>query len=215
MYINSSFLRGSARRGLIGLLLVGGHAGAIALFVLGMLAVPPQPRLPPVTVDFLEQPVRVEPAPRPPDPKLVSVAMKVPEVTVVPAEVEVPVVDAPPPAVPVVAPMAAAKTSPGDPPSLSQVAYLEPPAPRYPPESKRAREEGLVILRVLIDESGRASSVNVYRSSGHPRLDDAACNAVQRALFKPYLEGGVARMAVAMVPVEFSLRGAGNRGRSG
>lgn len=100
---------------------------------------------------------------------------------------------------------------------MSKVAYLEPPAPRYPPESKRAREEGLVILKVLIDELGHASSVHVYRSSGHPRLDEAACNAVQRALFKPYLDGGIARAAIAMVPVEFSLHGAGDRGhrRSG
>jgi protein TonB len=96
---------------------------------------------------------------------------------------------------------------------LTDVAYLEPPSPRYPPESKHAREEGLVILKVLIDESGHASSIHVYRSSGHPRLDDAACKAVQRAVFKPYLNGGVARAAVALIPVEFSLHGAGDRGR--
>jgi protein TonB len=206
------------RRGLIGLLLVGGHIGVIALFALGMLGAPAPQELPPVTVDFLEQPARVEPPPPPLEPKLVSVAMKAPEV-VIPTNLEVPA-DTPAPVVatqsaPALAPATTAKTGPAELPSLSEIAYLEPPAPRYPPESKRAREEGLVILRVLIDESGHASSVHVYRSSGHPRLDAAACNAVQRALFKPYKEGGVARMAVAMVPVEFSLHGVGNRGRSG
>ena len=40
---------------------------------------------------------------------------------------------------------------------------------------------------------------------------EEARKAVQRALFKPYLDGGVARAAVALIPVEFSLHGAGRR----
>jgi len=91
-------------------------------------------------------------------------------------------------------------------PEMSNVAYLVQPAPHYPPESKRTREQGLVILRVLIDESGHAKTIEVYRSSGHPRLDEAARNAVARAVFKPYIDRGVARQSAAIVPVEFSLR---------
>jgi len=91
-------------------------------------------------------------------------------------------------------------------PEMSDVAYLVQPAPRYPPESRRIREQGLVILRVLIDEGGHAKTVEVYRSSGHPRLDEAARSAVARAVFKPYMDGGVARESAAIVPVEFSLR---------
>jgi TonB family protein len=48
----------------------------------------------------------------------------------------------------------------------------------------------------------------VFRSSGHPRLDQAAKEAVALALFKPYVSGGIARAAIAMIPIEFSLRGA-------
>jgi len=33
-------------------------------------------------------------------------------------------------------------------------------------------------------------------------LDEAAREAVVRAVFKPYIDGGVARAAIAMVPVE-------------
>jgi protein TonB len=91
-------------------------------------------------------------------------------------------------------------------PEMSAVAYLVQPAPRYPPESRRIREQGLVVLRVLIDEGGHAKTIEVYRSSGHPRLDEAARNAVARAVFKPYMDGGVARASAAIVPVEFSLR---------
>lgn len=180
---------------------------------------PGQSELPPVTVVLVEQPaVKLDP-PRQSEPQLVSITPPALEAPDVPIEVEVHTETrsemqiSPPPA-------AVASTKDGDSTelrSMSEVAYLEPPAPHYPPESKRAREEGLVILKVLIDELGRASSVRVYRSSGHPRLDEAACSAVQRALFKPYLDGGIARAAIAMVPVEFSLHGAGDRGhrRSG
>lgn len=68
-------------------------------------------------------------------------------------------------------------------PEMSDVAHLVRPAPRYPPESRRIREQGLVILRVLIDESGHAKTIEVYRSSGHPRLDEAARSAVARAVW--------------------------------
>jgi protein TonB len=91
-------------------------------------------------------------------------------------------------------------------PEMSDVAYLVQPSPRYPPESRRIHEHGLVVLRVLIDESGHAKSVEIYRSSGHPRLDEAARSAVARAVFKPFMDGGVARAAAAIVPIEFSLR---------
>ncbi len=89
---------------------------------------------------------------------------------------------------------------------MSSVAYVQRPLPAYPRESCLAREEGLVILRVLIDEFGHARDIDIYRSSGHPRLDREACAAVARALFKPYLAGGTARAAIAVVPIEFSLR---------
>jgi protein TonB len=94
------------------------------------------------------------------------------------------------------------------PPLMSDIAYLRQPSPRYPPMSRHAREEGLVILQVTIDEGGRVSSVAIYRSSGHPRLDEAAKDAVALALFKPFVTGGIARAAIAMIPIEFSLRSA-------
>jgi protein TonB len=171
-----------------------------------------------VTVEFLEdQPARLDPPPEPLDPQLAAIApppaVPAPDVSVsVETEVHSEIVsESPAPPAPIG--LAADRGAATAPPALTDVAYLEPPSPRYPPESKHAREEGLVILKVLIDESGHASSINVYRSSGHPRLDDAACKAVQRAVFKPYLDGGVARAAIALIPVEFSLHGAGDRGR--
>lgn len=90
-------------------------------------------------------------------------------------------------------------------PAMSDVSYLEPPKPSYPRQARLAREEGLVVLRVLIDESGHVKDIEVFRSSGHTRLDEEARNAVARALFRPYSANGVAQAAIAMVPIEFSL----------
>jgi protein TonB len=112
-----------------------------------------------------------------------------------PNAITVAVAEAPPPA-----------PEPAAPRIVSDVAYVEPPQPRYPPESRRSGEEGLVVLRVLINEMGRAARVDIERSSGHRRLDEAARLAVQRALFRPYVENGVARMALATIPIEFSWK---------
>jgi protein TonB len=66
---------------------------------------------------------------------------------------------------------------------------------------------------VLINELGRAARIEVERSSGYARLDAAARAAVERALFKPYIEDGAPRMALAMIPIEFTWKSrAANRG---
>jgi len=52
--------------------------------------------------------------------------------------------------------------------------------PEYPPASRRAGEEGTVQLQVMVLDSGRAGEVKVARSSGFPKLDEAAINEVKR-----------------------------------
>jgi protein TonB len=98
-----------------------------------------------------------------------------------------------------------AENLPGAPHEMSVVEYVREPSPRYPSASRRQRAEGAVLLRVLVDESGHARDIQVYRSSGHQPLDEAAREAVARALFKPYVENGVTRAAFVMIPIEFSL----------
>ncbi|HEY1283093.1 MAG TPA: TonB family protein [Steroidobacteraceae bacterium] len=89
---------------------------------------------------------------------------------------------------------------------ISDVAYLDPPRPLYPAESRRSGEQGLVVLRVLVDESGHVAKIEVERSSGFARLDDAARKAVAEAQFRPYVENGVPRQALAVVPIEFTWK---------
>jgi protein TonB len=114
--------------------------------------------------------------------------------------ITVPVRAAPPPA-----PAAQDRSSPK---LISAVEYLREPSPRYPPQSRRLREQGLVVLKVLIDERGTACEIEVESSSGYARLDHAAREAVQRAAFRPYVEDGAPRRALVLIPIEFSLNGA-------
>lgn len=97
--------------------------------------------------------------------------------------------------------------------TVDDVAYLEPPRPRYPAESRRSGERGLVLLRVTIDERGRAVRIEIQQSSGHARLDAAARAAVEHALFRPYLEDGVARTVLATIPIEFNFKPRGQEGQ--
>jgi protein TonB len=190
------------------LLLIAAVHGALILWLAEHSMIRRAPEIVPIAIAALE------PAPRSPDViKLPSVALtQVTLRTIVPPEFIVPS-DAP-----VAVTVASANTqqtastaasstpaAPTDLPSLSEVSYLQPPKPSYPREARLAHEEGLVVLRVLIDASGHAKEVEIVRSSGHPRLDQEARNAVARALFIPYSIGGVARAAIAMVPIEFSL----------
>jgi protein TonB len=156
----------------------------------------------PIEASIVDAPALAADVPPPVVPQLVPLTtptVEPPLVTITeeppPNAITVAVVESPP-----VAP------APAAPRVISDVAYVEPPQPRYPVESRRSGEEGLVVLRVLINELGRAARVEIERSSGHSRLDEAARLAVQRALFRPYLENGVARMALATIPIEFSWK---------
>lgn len=88
------------------------------------------------------------------------------------------------------APVAAA---PAAAPTLARAAPVVPPSrvdascekPRYPPASVRLREEGVVGVRLLIDENGRVVSGSVEKSSGYKRLDDAALAGLSLCKFKP------------------------------
>jgi len=85
------------------------------------------------------------------------------------------------------------------------VAYLNNPAPDYPGISKRAGEEGRVLLKVLVSANGDAENVEIEKGSHFDRLDQAAINAVKRWRFIPAHKGGQTLSAYVLVPVKFSL----------
>jgi periplasmic protein TonB len=197
-----------AKRVAVGVAIIAAHVGLILLFAASGFVVPTLVQS--VAVTFLQ-----ETPTQPNRPQLTEPTLRpVQQIVVPPPDIDVQVESTnpiaavesetvPPPPATSIAPVAPAGRAL---PEMTDVAYVVQPAPHYPPESRRIREQGLVVLRVIIDESGHAKQIEIYRSSGHPRLDEAARAAVARAIFRPMIDGGVARAAAAMVPVEFSLR---------
>ena len=84
--------------------------------------------------------------------------------------------------------------------------YLSNPAPAYPPLSRRMGEEGKTVLRVHVEPGGRPSQIEIKTSSGSPRLDQAAQDAVWRWKFVPARRGDEAIAAWVLVPILFTLK---------
>ena len=79
--------------------------------------------------------------------------------------------------------------------------------PVYPYSAKKRGEQGLVLVRVRVNEAGRVESSTLYRSSGHTELDEAAVACVWKWNFAPGQSGGRAVDSSAVVRVSFRLEG--------
>ncbi len=95
-----------------------------------------------------------------------------------------------------------AKPEPG---AASEASTLDPPAPVYPPASRRRGEQGLVVLEVEVLADGRAGDVRVVETPGYPRLVDAAVRAVRQAAFRPATRGGRPVPSVLRLRIRFVL----------
>lgn len=84
--------------------------------------------------------------------------------------------------------------------------YLNNPKPGYPSISRRLGEEGVVMLRVYVSAQGTPDQIQLLKSSGFARLDQAAQEAVGRWRFIPARQGKIATAAWVQVPVSFQLR---------
>jgi len=87
----------------------------------------------------------------------------------------------------------------------TQVRYGDTPRPRYPEVARRDGKEGLVLLRVLVNQEGRSASVEVNRSSGVEALDQAAVEAIKRWRFSPARYGDRPVESWVRIPIEFRL----------
>ena len=145
-------------------------------------------------------PPSLQPPPRP-APVLAATAPAAVTAFTVPAQ---PAVAMPAPAAAPVAASAAAAT-PATVPARFDADYLHNPKPSYPALSRRMGEEGRVVLRVQVKADGTAETVDVAESSGFPRLDQAARDAVQRWRFVPARRGDQAVPSSIRVPLLFRL----------
>ena len=80
--------------------------------------------------------------------------------------------------------------------------------PIYPPASRRAGEEGTVRIKALVDERGRPTQVEVAKSSGFAKLDEAALTAVRKWKFVAATDGTRPVTAWTQVAVTFKLTNA-------
>lgn len=82
--------------------------------------------------------------------------------------------------------------------------------PDYPALSRRLGEQGVVVLKVLISPAGRADEIQVQKSSGFKRLDDAAISAIRDWRFIPASQAGIPVAAWHEWAWEFKLKNAQN-----
>jgi len=162
-----------------------------------------KPRRPPASTPIMPRPVAKSP------PRTTTAETR-PVTTadyVAPPAAPVPAPEAigqPPPPAPAPMPL------PPGPVSLSSelaVACPERPAPAYPVQSRRLGETGAVVLRVELNESGHVALARIERSSGHPRLDEAALSTVRAWRCTPPMRNGHPVRAVALQPFNFILNG--------
>ena len=90
-------------------------------------------------------------------------------------------------------------------PPQADASQLNNPAPAYPQISRRLREEGIVLLEILVKADGTLGDVRMKKSSGYSRLDEAAQKAVKNWHFLPARRGGEAIDYWYELPIEFSL----------
>ena len=178
---DSSFF---TRRGLVFIAIVLLHLGMFWVLASGMSHRIVDVVLGPIETRLIEEAPKVDEPPPPPPPKI-----ETPPPFVPPPDVAIVIpADAPP----TTAIRTTTTTPPVAQPPPAPVAKIASTAPRsdprrpltqpeYPPSSRRAGEAGTVILEVYVNANGRAEDVRVKKSSGFPKLDDAAIREVKRS----------------------------------
>lgn len=80
---------------------------------------------------------------------------------------------------------------------------LRQPQPDYPAQALRRGEQGIVLLQVQVDASGRPTRVDVAQSSRSRALDREAVRAVRGWTFSPAIRGGRPVPEQVRIPIEF------------
>lgn len=77
----------------------------------------------------------------------------------------------------------------------------------YPAEAKKAREEGVVVIRFTVDRDGNVSGAGIKHGSGHERLDAATLQLLQRVAPMPRMPASMRRDSVTIaLPIDYSLK---------
>lgn len=210
---------------LVSLLLVLALHGALFYAAMSYKLIPPPQEAVTLFVNLINPPPpkKEEERPEPPKPPPRKVKLDKPKLIEQPKPAPVLVAEAPvtsaaepvaPPPEPIVeAPPVPEPVAPSSPPApvvMSSELSLACPQrtpPNYPANSRRMGEQGRVVLRVELDETGRITSARVTESSGFKRLDEAGLEAVKSWRCNAATRNGEAVRAVALQPFDFILEG--------
>lgn len=76
----------------------------------------------------------------------------------------------------------------------------------YPPELKKEKVQGVVVIKFSINHSGEVISATIKTGSGHASLDQAALDMLARANPVPPIPESMARDRLTLaIPIEYSL----------
>lgn len=208
---------------IIGLLLVLALHGALLYVAMSYKLIPPPQEAVTLFVDLINPPPpkKEEPPPEPPKPPPQKVKLVKPKRVEQPKPAPVLVAEAPvtsasepvaPPPEPVIEapPVPEPASQSSAPVVMSSELSLSCPQramPNYPAASRRLSEQGRLVLRVELDETGRITLVKVAESSGYKRLDDAGLEAVKKWHCNAATQNGKAVRGIAMQPFDFILEG--------
>ncbi|AFQ47656.1 TonB-like protein [Burkholderia cepacia GG4] len=179
--------------------------------------IPPAPAAQPVAVQSAAQPAPPKPTPREKpkvEPKPVQKAVKPtpqpvaqsPSPTPAPAAADpTPAPAAPAPAAPAATPGPARETMQVSAPKNVSALTCNFVKPSYPSMSRRRGETGTAYVHFIIGVTGKIESIQLQKSSGYPRLDEAALDATRDSTCPPYIENGQAIRAAHTLPFNFTL----------
>lgn len=185
-----------------------------------LVAAAPDPVPPPPPIPEPQEPVEAQP-PKP-DDLTVPVAPPVPPAPIPPPEQ--PQLQTPPPPVPVPpkphhTPTIAKGDGSAPKPGKDAITassdggaimddkpdYLSNPPPIYPESSRSEKQEGVVVLEVIVSAEGRPDSISIQASSGFTPLDQSAVTAVHKWRFRPASLGNIKMKSRVVIPVRFRL----------
>ncbi|WP_306519965.1 energy transducer TonB [Rheinheimera sp.] len=206
---------------LIAVLVVAGHCLGLGVMLTQADTTTPKPVAPPTMVGLLlppapEQVVKQQPKqqpkplpkPEPAKPKKRQPPKAKPLPKAPPSERAI---QAPAPEPEVAKPVktAPAKTAPQAAPAVqppsAQAQGLQNRAPRYPQLSRKKKEQGTVLLKLLVKADGTVGNISVLKSSGFSRLDQAALQAVKHWRFVPAKQQGQSIDFWYEMPMTFAL----------
>ncbi|MCZ6636159.1 MAG: TonB family protein [bacterium] len=95
-----------------------------------------------------------------------------------------------------------------EPLDISEIDYKPHPirivAPEYPEAARRAKMEGIVTIRVLVDKEGQVETVEVL--NGPEIFRKSAVDAARQFRFRPGKHEGERRKVWMIMPIEFKLK---------